>query len=527
MRNTQQDLLHELDALDIPEAPLSAGEMDRLTRAVMGRVDASHTPEAESSHETEKVPAVHVVRHRALTFGIAAAVVCALCGTAAAVGPSLVKMIQGNIDFFSAAPEQSQVSQNLDAPRGTHEGTEAELTAYNAPVDQTVTDDGVSVTLDNISIDVSSMDVFFTITGDNIVDDALDEESFYSSSDQVWFSAPFFSECTLNGEDIVADSPTLREYYRVDGSTLKMWVHYILTAVPEGDTVVLNLSETSVLNHEGSWDFSVSLDGSALRAGATRAKAGEYQVGGDVLLLDNLTFGPLGGSITTRYEYAYTDDTQTEVAWSKGMDASEFVITDDTGKELYLSAQAAQNYIQDGTVEQSSVSNYQLTRPADGATSITLTPVSYDQTAESELRTVTADEMRDGAKIPFSDLGGFTVQDFTVQDSSIGFSLVPYGWVHGMSSGMLVDLLMPDDEAVSTVSEEVQGLNEEGTATIARTGMVNAFADPATGIVTIRYDYYAATQEELEQINSFHYYFTPGATLDTANAVTLPLEAIS
>ena len=86
MRNTQQDLLHELDALDIPEAPLTAGEMDRLTRAVMGRVEASHAPEAESSHEAEKIPAVHVVRHRALTFGIAAAVVCALCGTAAAVG---------------------------------------------------------------------------------------------------------------------------------------------------------------------------------------------------------------------------------------------------------------------------------------------------------------------------------------------------------------------------------------------------------------------------------------------------------
>lgn len=524
MRNTQQNLLHELDTLDAPETPLTADEMDRLAKTVLGRIDAADAPAAAASGQK---PKVRHIRRRAATFGIAAAVVCALCGTAAAVGPSLVKMIQGNIDFFSAAPDQSQVSENLDAPRGTHEGTEAELTAYNAPVDQTVTDDGVSVTLDNISIDVSSMDVFFTITGDNIVDDALDEGSFYSSSDQVWFSAPFFSDCTLNGEDIVADSPTLREYYRVDGSTLKMWVHYILTAVPEGDTVVLNLSETSVLNHEGSWDFSVSLDGNALRAGATRAKAGEYPVGDGVLLLDNLAFGPLGGSITTRNEYAYTDDTQQQVAWSKGIDASQFLITDDTGKELYLSAWAARNYIQDGTVEQSSVSNYQLTRPADGATSITLTPVSYDETAETELRTVTADEMRAGAKIPFSDLGGFTVQDFTVQDSSISFSLVPYGWVHGMSSGMLVDLVMPDDEEVSTVSEEVQGLNEEGTATIARTGMVNAFADPATGIMTIRYDYYAATQEELEQINTFHYYFAPGCTLDTANALTLPLEALS
>lgn len=516
------DLLNELDALDIPEQPLSAGELDRLTRAVMDRVDTADAPAAAASGQK---PKVRHIRRRAATFGIAAAVVCALCGTAAAVGPSLVQMLGGDIGFFSDAPDQSEVSENLDAPRGSHDGTEAELTAYNAEVGQTVTDGGVSVTLDNISIDVSSMDVFFTITGDNIVDDALDEESFYSSSDQVWFSAPFFSECTLNGQDIVADSPTLREYYRVDGSTLKMWVHYILTDIPEGDTVVLNLSETSVLNHEGNWSFSVSLDGNALRAGATQVKAGEYPVGDDVLLLDNFTFGPLGGSITTRGEYAYTDDTQQEVAWSKGMDASQFLITDDTGKELYLSAAASDYEISDNTG--SSTSCYQLTRPADGAASITLTPVSYDETADTELRTVTADEMRAGAKIAFSDLGGFTVQDFTVKDSSISFSLVPYGWVHGMSSGMLVDLVMPNDEDVSTVSEEVQGLNEEGTATILRTGMVNAFADPATGIVTIRYDYYAATQEELEQINSFRYYYTPGCTLDTANALTLPLEALS
>lgn len=516
------DLLNELDALDIPEQPLSAGELDRLTRAVMDRVDTADAPAAAASGQR---PKVRHIRRRAATFGIAAAVVCALCGTAAAVGPSLIKMIQGNIDFFSGAPDQSEVSENLDAPRGAHDGTEAELTAYNAEVGQTVTDGGVSVTLDNISIDVSSMDVFFTITGENIVDDALDEESFYSSSDQVWFSAPFFRDCTINGQPIAITSGSLREYYRVDGSTLKMWVHYILTDIPEGDTVVLNLSETSVLNHEGNWSFSVSLDGNALRAGATQVKAGEYPVGDDVLLLDNFSFGPLGGSITTRNEYAYTDDTQQEVAWSKGMDASQFLITDDTGKELYLSAAASDYEISDNTG--SSTSCYQLTRPADGATSITLTPVSYDVTAETEQRTVTADEMRAGAKIAFSDLGGFTVQDFTVKDSSISFSLVPYGWVHGMSSGMLVDLVMPNDEDVSTVSEEVQGLNEEGTATIARTGMVNAFADPATGIVTIRYDYYAATQEELEQINSFRYCYTPGCTLDTANAVTLPLEALS
>lgn len=518
------DLLNELDTLDIPEQPLSAGELDRLTRAVMDRVDTANAPAAAASGQK---PKVRHIRRRAATFGIAAAVVCALCGTAAAVGPSLVQMLGGDIGFFSGAPDQSEVSENLDAPRGSHDGTEAELTAYNAEVGQTVTDGGVSVTLDNISMDVSSMDVFFTITGDNIVDDALDDESFYSSSDQVWFSAPFFRDCTINGQPIAITSGSLREYYRVDGSTLKMWVHYLLTDIPEGDTVVLNLSETSVLNHEGNWSFSVSLDGNALRAGATQVKAGEYPVGDDVLLLDNLAFGPLGGSITTRYEYAYTDDTQQQVAWSKGMDASQFLITDNTGKELYLSAQAAQNYIYDGTVEQSSVSNYQLTRPADGATSITLTPVSYDVTAETEQRTVTADEMRAGAKIAFSDLGGFTVQDFTVKDSSISFSLVPYGWVHGMSSGMLVDLVMPNDEDVSTVSEEVQGLNEEDTATILRTGMVNAFADPATGIVTIRYDYYAATQEELERIDSFRYYYTPGCALDTANAVTLPLEALS
>lgn len=49
------DLLNELDALDIPEQPLSAGELDRLTRAVMDRVDTANAPAAAASGQKPKV----------------------------------------------------------------------------------------------------------------------------------------------------------------------------------------------------------------------------------------------------------------------------------------------------------------------------------------------------------------------------------------------------------------------------------------------------------------------------------------
>ena len=57
-------------------------------------------------------------------------------------------------------------------------------------------------------------------------------------------------------------------------------------------------------------------------------------------------------------------------------------------------------------------------------------------------------------------------------------------------------------------------------------GLLSSTADPQTGIITVRHDYYAATEDELNQITEWRYYYNAGYSLDTAHAVTLPLESL-
>ena len=50
--------------------------------------------------------------------------------------------------------------------------------------------------------------------------------------------------------------------------------------------------------------------------------------------------------------------------------------------------------------------------------------------------------------------------------------------------------------------------------------------DPQTGVISWRVDYYAATGDELNAIPGWTLYYEGDAELDTAHAVTLPLEPL-
>ena len=78
------------------------------------------------------------------------------------------------------------------------------------------------------------------------------------------------------------------------------------------------------------------------------------------------------------------------------------------------------------------------------------------------------------------------------------------------------------------VEEQADVLNDDSseTYTIYRSGALHKSVDRATGTITVRYDYYAATKAELEQIPTFHYTYISGYSLDTAHAVTLPLQPV-
>lgn len=458
---------------------------------------------------------------------IAATILCGSAVTVCAVGPQLVTMLGGKIGFFEEAPSQSEVSDPVEAPRTNFVETQKKLEAYNAAIGETVTDNGVSITLDNISMDVTSMDIFLTISGQEAIDEIMSWDDYGPLWNRFFGVGPNFYYATINGETIAQYD--VEDWYLNEDGSLKLWRHYILTDVPEGDEIQVVLEDNSALGRSGEWKFTVTLDGESVRAGAKVVQPADYPMpevtckdidGKNYTLnrdlhLSYLAFGPVGGVIQTTVEEKHTTDSDgRDVVIYEGMDAGMLYITDNTGKELHTCKSTAIS----GDV-------LNLTAPDENATSITLTPV-IQQFAEDggwlgEERTISLEELKKGATIETSPIGGYTVENFVIKDGAISYDLVPYGW-----SGQASEVIRPQyDGKITQLEEEVTDLQDGGTATILKSGLLSSTVDPQTGVVSVRHDFYAASDEELETITEWKYDYTE-FKLDTENAVTVQLESL-
>ena len=457
---------------------------------------------------------------------IAAAILCGSAVTVCAVGPQLVTMLGGKIGFFEEAPSQSEVSDPVEAPRTNFVETQKKLEAYNAAIGETVTDNGVSITLDNISMDVTSMDIFLTISGQEAIDEIMSWDDYGPLWNRFFGVGPNFYYATINGETIAQYD--VEDWYLNEDGSLKLWRHYILTDVPEGDEIQVVLEDNSALGRSGEWKFTVTLDGESVRAGARLGKPADYtlqplsyQIDGKTytnnrnLYLKYLAFGPVGGVLCTDVqEKHFTGADGNDTIIVDGLNSGDFYVTDNTGKELY----ASQSTVMSGDA-------INLTAPAENATSITLTPViqqfSEDGGWLGEERTLSLDELKKGAKIETSPIGGYTVENFVIKDGAISYDLVPYGW-----SGSYSEVIRPQyDGKITQLEEEVTNLQDGGTATILKSGLLSSTVDPQTGVVSVRHDFYAATDEELEAVTEWKYDYTE-FKLDTENAVTVQLESL-
>ena len=463
--------------------------------------------------------------NRALRISlIAAAILCGSAVTVCAVGPQLLTMLGGKIGFFDEAPSQSEVEDPVEAPRTNFVENQKKLEAYNAAIGETVTDNGVSITLDNISMDVTSMDIFLTISGEEAIDAIMGEDDYGPLWNRFFGVGPHFFDPQINGESIAQYD--VEDWYLNDDGSLKLWRHYILTDIPEGDEITVKLEDNSALGREGHWAFTVTLDGASVRAGARLGKPADYtlqplsyEMDGKTytnnrnLYLKYLAFGPVGGVLWTGVNENQIDDPDGgSTIVIDGMNAGSFYITDNTGKELYASKSTA---IGGAAVN--------LTAPDENATSITFTPVVSQG---YEVRTVSLDELKNGVKIATSPIGGYTVQNFTIKDGTICYDLQPYGWAANSASGTSPEILRPQyDGKITEVEEEVTNLQDGGTATFLKSGLLSSTVDPQTGVVSVRHDFYAATDEELETITEWKYSYAE-AELDTENAVTVPLASL-
>lgn len=534
MNRADETIRRQLDELPAPDFPLTPEQQQQILAMACRKAGVTPRAAGPAAPAAAEKPRRRVLR----TVLIAAAIACVGTATVFAA-PALLRMLQGELPFFQSARTQSQVSDPLEAPRGSYDGARQQLEAYNAQVGQTVESAGISVTLDNVAMDVSGMDAFFTIRGGDTVQALLDAAGMDPTAVD-WASLGLdssFWRTTMNGDEAALEIDQGDYYLNEDGS-IRLWEHYLLNTLPAGDEITVTMTEDRLLQTEGEWTFTVTLDGASVRAGGQTVEAGSYDLGQDITITTEelkeygqsidasqpitvhrplnllyLSFGPLGGNITVQVPQEGYSDQQLMV--NAGIPAEMLSITDNTGKTLYASCVRGFGETQ----------RRNLTLPDPAATSLTLTPVVCDrQNSQGEERTLTMAEMQNGAKIATSELGGYTVQNFMIQDHAISYELVPYGWTGG-DAGQLY----PDDEGVITmVEEQADVLNDDSseTYTIYRSGALHKSVDRATGTITVRYDYYAATKAELEQIPTFHYTYISGYSLDTSHAVTLPLQPV-
>lgn len=530
MRELHRESLSDtLDNMQTPQKPFTDEEKARVINRTFQKAQQagliqsiptaipSSDPKGDDVHEhqAKKKP-----RHMAKRTGallVAAAILCAVSVTAVAAGPTLLKMIKGNIGFFDNAPAQSDVKNPVDALHGDYTGAAGSMKAYNAAIGQKAESNGVTITLDTVSMDAATMNAFFTITGDKAVKGARNLDDYTPEWSQLWGAAPSFWDPSINGETSARCSGM--DIYRVDDNTLKLWKHYDLTAAPEGDTVNVVLKETRALGVEGDWSFNVHLDGASIRAGSRQVQPGTFETATDPLRLESLTLGPVGGVIAANIgdSSTWTAD-GTEKIQNAGMNPSMLYLTDDTGKVLYETIDPTLGHSSIGT------QTYSLSTADPKAKSITITPIAHDssETKPLEKHTISTEELKNGAKIETSPLGGYTVRDYKIAGGVITFQLVPHGWVSPNTTN-----LIPEDDSVITYAKDTVTEPNGEERTGYHSGLLSTIADPQTGVITVRHDYYAATDEELNQITAWRYYYNPGYSLDAAHAVTLPLENLS
>lgn len=513
-----------LSEMPVAQAPLRADQRDRILAMACEKAGLEPVQDEEVP-----APAVHKAPRRPLrkvgVFAAAVAAVCALSLGVAAVGPALLQLGKGDIHFFNDAPDPATAENALDAPHGSFSTAAEAMAAHTVTIGQTCESNGLSMTLESVSMDTAAMNLFLTIRKDNLIPDLLNRpggSDYFGQSDLSallgWmptFDGDAGQGPLINGQAVCSASYQVQDFYRVDDNTLQVWVHYTLTDLPQGDTLTVNLDECyNALGVDGRWSFTFTLDAAQVRAQSLSAQPGIYDMGqtytadldGKVVLdaplrLRRLAFGPVGGVMVVDFgdDPAMLEPDNTTVTGSTaGLFPGLLLITDNTGKELYTIH--THGYYSSNTPE-----SYDVTPPADGATELTLTPVVHKGEYDPQERTLTTQEMKNGVTVATTDVSGFTVRNYKVENGSISYELVPYG----LSSP--TEIIPDDDDLVTMIN--------------GHSAMSSATVDPKTGVWSCRLDYYAATDEELNSIATWRYYFESGYEADTAHSLTLALRA--
>ncbi len=217
----------------------------------------------------------------------AAAVVICICGLGLSFNiPSISAAVNSIISYFTEK-EDSKYQSERDY-----------IVASSEKVEKQVTDNGISLTIDEVSMDESTLNVFYTIKSDEIIN-KVDSNHWTAE-----FTAPFF-KCAINGQKVYKTNGAFEdEAYFIDDYTIK-GLHRLSVAALDlsGDSWLVDIGTESIFNKEGSWNLSFDVEKNSTEASVVVNPGTAFSIPIEALdctvdlTVDKLVIAPSGNNI--------------------------------------------------------------------------------------------------------------------------------------------------------------------------------------------------------------------------------------
>lgn len=441
---------------------------------------------------------------------VAAALVAALmlCGFTAYAASRLLEVGPNEASYFEG--DSLPVYDTLQA------GT----ASLSADVGESQSIGAATVTFDTVSTDRNIVNLFFTIEQEGGFD--LGSLSLYEGSNESEWARlqrliPSFGySIASDGEKLDEGSVRRLDAYLEDGKVRCMMRIVPHVTLPDHVDLSLNNGFLSYASADQSqtFGFSVGLDLSAVahpQELGSQDLIFQTQEGEKKLSIERFTVSDFGTVFVAKNYSEYSEDGMTYGIPDNAINPSLLKITDAQGN--VLSAVDAGDGMGFGLGDSFVIELSGLQSTEGG---VTFTPMlvsewAYSESLDENFRETDATQI--GTKLPMSEYGGYELIDRSIEGNTISIALHPYGW---LMSGMHFELI-PLDEA--TILWEDYTDPETGEAfQSGHSGIRYTKYDYKTGDLIQMDSYYAASEEELQDIRRYTYRAAFGAYTEDADA---------